>query len=192
MASSKTELLQESGYGTSTGYGDYNSYDEQGFSAQQDRAVNPFATNAGYAFSPTPQAPNNAIKSSQIVLAASALCFIGAIALGFVQNAEVASRLGHLSTGASIAAGVCQVLTALFLYGVVAYLMQRRENNGRMIGIGFALVGIVMGLFWAVLGFISGNILGVIAGVLCLGVVLFNGIWLYQTNQPKLHRGLRK
>ena len=84
------------------------------------------------------------------------------------------------------------MITALFLYGLVAYLMNRRENNGRMIGIAFSLIGIVMGIIWAVLGFFSGNIFGVIAAVLCLGVALFNCIWLYQTNQPKLHRGLRK
>lgn len=192
MAPSKTELLHESGYGTSSTYGDYNTYQDQGFSKQQDQAVNPFATNAGYAFSPSPRTPNPAIEKSQWVLLGSALCFVGAIILGFTQNAQIAARIGNLSSGAAIAAGVCQVITALFLYGLVAYLMNRRENNGRMIGIAFSLIGIVMGIIWAVLGFFSGNILGVIAAVLCLGVVLFNCIWLYQTNQPKLHRGLRK
>lgn len=192
MAPTKNELLTDSGYGTSSTYGDYNTYEEQGFSKQQDHAVNPFATNAGYAFSPTPQSPNPAIKKSQLVLAGSALCFIAAISLSFSQNAQTAAQLGNLSSGAAIAAGICQVLTALFLYGVVAYLMNRRENNGRMIGIAFALIGIVMGLIWAVLGFMSGTSLSLIAAIFCLGVVLFNVIWLYQTNQPRLHRGLRK
>lgn len=192
MVASKNTLLKDSGFGSDSTYGNYNTYSDQGFAQQQEDAVNPLATNAGYVYSPASRPVSTKIQQSQWILAGSALCFIAAIALGFVQNTHIAADLGHLSSGASIAAGICQVLTAFFLYGVVAYLMNRRENNGRMIGIAFALIGICMGLIWAILGFMTGTLLGELAAIFCLGVVLFNCIWLYQTNQPVLHKQLRK
>lgn len=192
MAPNTTELLQESGHGTSTGYGDYHTYSGEGFAHQQQNAVNPFATNAGYAFSPTPQTPNPAIRRSQGVLGVSALFFLAALATSFTSNAEYAQQVGHLSVGASIASGICSAAVALLLYGFVAYLMHRRENTGRMIGIGFSLVGIIMGLWWAFANFMLGTPLGMISGVLFTGLVITNAVWLHLTNQPKLYRGLRR
>lgn len=192
MAPTKNELLHESGYGTSSTYGEYNTYDNEGFSAQQKNAVNPFATNAGYAFSPEPTHASPVIRATQTTLAGSAICFLGAMALGFTRNAQIAQDRAGFSAGSSISAGICSALVALLLYGTVAFLMQRRENNGRMIGIGFALIGIVMSLIWCVAGFLTGGLFSILAAVLYLGVLIFNAIWLYQTNQPKLHRQLRK
>ncbi|WP_346845134.1 hypothetical protein [uncultured Rothia sp.] len=99
MVASKNTLLKDSGFGSDSTYGNYNTYSDQGFAQQQEGAVNPLATNAGYVYSPASLPVSTKIQQSQWILAGSDLCFIAAIALGFVQNTHIAADLGHLSSG---------------------------------------------------------------------------------------------
>ena len=192
MSPTKQKLLEESGHGTSTGYGNYNTYGTDSYDSHTAGKANPFATNAGYAYSPAPVRQNPALRASQLVLAGSALFFVLAIGLGFATNVETAQRVGHFDAGSAISAGICSILVALMLYGTVGYLMQRRLNNGRMLGVAFALIGVIMGLISAVVCFVTATgALSIIAGICYLAVVALNIVWLVQANQPKLYRSLR-
>ncbi|GGH63816.1 hypothetical protein [Rothia aerolata] len=188
----KQELLEKSGYGTSTGYGAYNTYGGESYEAHQQEKAHPFATSAGYAYSPEQLKPNQAIQKSQVVLAASALFFLLALALSFTANVQTAQEFGHFEPGAAVSAGICSGLVALLLYGTVGYLMGKRSNTGRMIGMVFALVGIIMGIVSAIVCLVNGGTLLLIAAVCYLLVVLLNVVWLVQTNKPALYNGLRK
>lgn len=129
----------------------------------------------------------SAYNNSQIVLIISAILFVVETLVDFRYNAEFAHNAGLDAAKAGIGGGVSIVL-GLLLYGTVYYLMKRRFNNGRMLGMGLAVLGLLMSILNIVIDF-PDRILSIVVYAI-IGILSI--VWLVITNKPEVTNLLKK